>query len=447
MKHRFLMYGLFVAMALGLSVLVRIVPAVEAFFMQLPEGLYLALGLLFLVGYGLNYFAPQTAIPSFVWAIVFGMALQPPLAVLTQNPHALLIVVELLAAFVLFAGGVEVPFKNFKKYFAPIASLALIGTVLTIFLFAWSLEIFVPYFGIEMPAIALLLLAAILSSIDPTAIIPTLKTLRLQKPFLRDLSVSESAVNDVAGTIITRFFLVGALAVAGGATVMSEFTPLLSRGVLDSLALEVIWGVLVGILGAWLLTRWSASLRKTHAHWSDPALFFSVPIFMFALGSVVGGSGFLAAFVAGLLYHTDAQTKPVQHFFETFMDGLVKPVIFILLGAVVPLGILVSTVGVGLTAAFVFMFMIRPLIVGITLLPWTINHAREHGLFSWRDLVFLSFIRETGVIPAVLILIAVASGVVAADYIFAIGMWVILATLLIEPPLTPWLAKKLGVAK
>lgn len=441
------MYGLFVALALGLSVLVRISPAIEALFMQIPEGLYLALGLLFIVGYGLDFFAPQTAIPSFVWAIIFGMALQPPLAVLTQNPDALLIVVELLAAFVLFAGGVEVPFQNFKKYFAPIASISILGTVLTVFLFAWALEIFVPYFGIEMPGISLLVLAAILSSVDPTAIIPTLKTLRLKKPFLRDVAVSESAVNDVAGAIITRFFLVGALAVAGGATVLNEFAPLLSRSVLDALALEIIWGVLVGIAGAWLLVRWSNSLRTTQGHWSDPALFFSIPIFMFALGSLVGGSGFLAAFVAGLLYHTDAETKPVQHFFDTFMNGLVKPVIFILLGAVVPLAILASTVGVGLAAAFVFMFIIRPLVVGITLLPWTIQHAGEHVIFNWRDLLFLSFIRETGVIPAVLILIAVASGVVAADYIFAIGMWVILATLLLEPPLTPWLAKKLGVAK
>ena len=59
----------------------------------------------------------------------------------------------------------------------------------------------------------------------------------------------------------------------------------------------------------------------------------------------------------------------------------------------------------------------------------------------------MSFIRETGAIPAVLILVAVGSGVTGSEYIFAIGMWVILLTLIIEPPLTPWLARRLGVAK
>jgi len=77
-------------------------------------------------------------------------------------------------------------------------------------------------------------------------------------------------------------------------------------------------------------------------------------------------------------------------------------------------------------------------------MPWMVRHKAE---FEWRELVFLSFIRETGVIPAVLMLVAAGSGVAGSQYIFAIGMWVILLTLLIEPPLTPWLAKRLGIVK
>lgn len=437
-------YLLFIVVAVVVAVLTRSLPWIPDVFGHVPEGLYLSLGLLFLVGYGLNYFAPKTSIPSFVWAILFGMALQPVFFILTQSTEALLIVVELLAAFVLFGGGVEVPFKNFKKYFAPIASISLFGTLLTVLLFALSLELFIPWFGIEIPGIALLITAAILASIDPTAIIPTLKTLRLKKPFLRDVAVSESAVNDVAGTILTRFFLVGAVAVAGTATVYGQFSSIFSRDVLDSFALEIIWGVLVGILGAWALHKWSNSIARSKKHWSDPALFFSVPIIMFALGSLVGGSGFLAAFVAGLLYDGKHETHEVREFFETFVDGFIKPVIFLLLGAVVPLGVLFVTAGAGIAASIVFMFIIRPLIVFISLLPWA---AKDESLFNWRELVFLSFIRETGAIPAVLILVTVASGVVASEYIFAIGMWVILMTLLIEPPLTPYVAKRLGVAK
>lgn len=437
-------YIAFVAAGLSLWFLLGTYPVLATPFLHGAEGFYLSLALLFALGYGLNYFAPKTRIPAFVWAIFFGMALQIPFSILTGDQGTLLIIVELLAAFVLFAGGVEVPVRNFKKYFAPIASLSLVGTMLTIILFALALEFVTPFFGFEVPAITILLLAAILASIDPTAIIPTLDTLKLKKPWLKDLAVSESAVNDVVGTIITRFFLVGAVSVSvvAGASVLDGFGPLLARETLDTIALEILWGLGVGILGAWILRQWAGSVRKHH--WSDPALFFAVPIFTFALGSLVGGSGFLAAFVAGLLFEAEKETKLVHHFFENFVDHFIKPVIFVLLGALVPIAILLDTASVGLVAAAIFMFAIRPLIVFISLVPWM---YAKGALFTWREVVFVSFIRETGAIPAILILAAVAAGVVASDFIFAVGMWVILATLIIEPPLTPALAAKLGLLK
>ncbi len=406
------------------------------------EGFYLSIALLFSVGYGLNWFAPRTAVPSFVWAIVFGMALQTPLSSLTGSTDSLLMVVELLAAFVLFAGGVEVPIKNFKKYFAPIAALAFFGTVLTVFLFAYALTGLTGLFGLEVPVMSLLVLSAILASIDPTAIIPTLDRLHFRKPFLRDIAVSESAVNDVVGTIVTRFFLVASIGTSAAvASVHEGFFPILSKEVLEGFALEVLWGILIGLLGAWILRTWGESIRAMH--WSDPALFFAVPIFCFSLGSLVGGSGFLAAFVAGLLFEAKVETREVRHFFHTLVDHLIKPIIFVLLGALVPLAMLVDTVAIGFLASIIFMFVVRPAVVFLSLLPWM---RAGNDLISWREALFLSFIRETGAIPAILILGAVAAGLVASEFVFSIGMWVILLTLIVEPPLTPLLAKKLRVA-
>jgi len=437
-------YAAFLAVAFGLSFATVHLPWVTDLFHDGAEGFYLSLALLFAVGYGLNWFAPKTAIPSFVWAILFGMALQLPLSTLTSDHHALLVVVELLAAFVLFAGGVEVPVKNFKKYFAPIATLSLLGTIITVIFFAYVLTMLTGFFGLQVSIIALLVLAAILSSIDPTAIIPTLNELQFKKPFLKDIAISESAVNDVAGTVLTRFFLVAAIGAGAGSvlSVNDGIAPLFTRNVLDSFALEVIWGVLVGLLGAWILKTWGESVRNTH--WSDPALFFAVPIFTFALGSLAGGSGFLAAFVAGLLFESRQETKHVRVFFEQLVDNFMKPVIFILLGALVPLAMLVDTAAIGAAAAIVFMFVIRPIVVFSTLLPWMIQ---KEALLTWREVLFLSFIRETGAIPAILILSAVAAGLVNAPFVFAVGMWVILYTLVIEPPLTPLIAHKLGVSK
>ncbi len=392
----FLPYIFFISIALVLSWFTHTNEAILQIFTQSKESIYLVIALLFIVGYGLNLFAPKTIIPSFVWAIFFGMALQPTMTILTSELDILVIIVELLAALVLFSGGIDVPFRNFKKYFGPIASLSFLGTILTIFLFSISLEYLGGIFGTDIPAISFLIIGAILASIDPTAIIPSLKSLPLKKPFLRDLAISESAVNDVAGTILTRFFLVALLAVAGGTTVFNLFSESFNRDTFDALALEILWGILVGIIGAIILQNWSKKIAEKKQLRSDPALFISVPILAFAIGSLVGGSGFLAAFVAGLLFDAKMPSHEVRHFFDIFVDRFIKPIIFILLGAIVPIPTLIATALFGIVAAIIFMFIIRPLVVFISLSPWS---YKKNDIFSWRELLFLSFIRETGAIP------------------------------------------------
>lgn len=441
----FVPYAFLSAVALAASWVTHSFEPLQKIFTTVPEGLYLVIALLFAIGYGLNSFAPKTAIPSFVWAIFFGMALQPMFRLLTQEIETLRIIVEILAALVLFVGGVEVPFRSFKKNFGPIASMALFGTLLTVLLFALSLETIGNWMQIPIPAGAFLLMGAILASTDPTAIIPSLETLKFRRAFVRDLAVSESAVNDVVGTILTRFFLVTVLAAAGaGGRVIDLFIPFFSRQSFDNLALEFVWGLVVGIVTAWVLKRWSDTVSKGTRSAVDPALFFAAPIFAFAAGGIIGGSGFLAAFVAGLLFDANAGTHAVRVFFETFVDRFIKPIIFLLLGAVVPLPTLMETAGIGIIAAIIFMFIVRPVVVFLSLLPWVVRHR---ATFAWRELVFMSFVRETGAIPAVLILVAVGSGVAGSEYIFAIGMWVILLTLILEPPLTPKVAERLGIAE
>lgn len=427
-----------------MSVLTRELPAVRGWFGRGEAAIPLVVAIIFLLGYWTNRLAPKTAIPSFVWAIFFGMALEPALSVLTHDLGAIRVVVELLAALVLFGGGVEVPIGTFKKWFAPIAALAVVGVLFTSFAFASTLALAAPLLGFSVPVVAAVLLGAILASTDPTAIIPSLKKLRFVRPFLKDVAVSESAVNDVSGTILTRFLLVlvASAGAAGAGTVAGWYAPILRKATLEAFALEALYGVFIGLIGAWMLKRWSAKAAKEGSH-TDPALFLSVPILMYALGGIIGGSGFLAAFVAGLLFEADKPTREVREFFERTVDGFVKPVIFILLGALVPLPLLLASAPLGILAAALFMGVIRPLAVFITLLPWTFGR----GGFRLADLLFLSFVRETGVIPAVLLVVTAATGVVASDQLVALGMWVILLTLVVEPPLTPWVAKKLGVAK
>ncbi|MBW7955639.1 cation:proton antiporter [Patescibacteria group bacterium] len=420
----------------------RVIPNAGAAFRTFPEGLYLTVALIFAIGFGTRKFSKKVFIPSFVLAILMGIALQPLFSSLTENFSTLSIINEFLAALILFGSGVEMPWHSFKKYFGPVASLALFGMLVSVLVFALILEALTNIAGIDIPASSFLLMAAILAAVEPSAIIPMFKKLRFADRKIKDVAIAEGAVNDVTGTVITRFFLVGALAVSGeGKTVLDTFIPLLRREHFDMFALEIIWGVVVGIIGAKILSMWYNAETTER---DNPALFFAVPIFSYALGSIIGGSGYLAAFVAGLLYQTSTSTRNVAHFFETFNSHLVVPVIFVLLGAVIPIPALVQTAAIGIIASLLFMFVVRPLVVFSSLVPWLFGQNRQ---FTFSEYLFLSTIRETGGVSAVLLLIIASQGVAGIDYIFGIGFWVIFMTLIVEPPLTPWLTQKLKLAE
>lgn len=403
-----------------------------------------AIGGILFVAYVINRLAPATAIPSFVWAIFAGMALQPFLAFATQNIGGLKIVMEICAAIVLFAGGLEIPFRNFQRWFFPIASLSFLGVVLSAVGFAFGLAFLAQLFGIFDRSLipSIVILSAALASTDPTAIIPTLESLHLKRGFLKDIAIAESALTDVSGSILTRFLLL-AIITAGvaGTGIVGTFAPLFQKASYDALALQMLSGILVGYLGYALLRAFYARDAAAEAG-DDPALLLSVPIFTYVLGNLLGGAGFLAAFTAGLFAEARGGIARASKFYGSLLDHLLKPFIFIILGSLVPIGTLLALAPIGILAAFLFMFVVRPLVVCCALFPWFLR-----GTFRVSDLLFLSFIRETGIIAAILIVIASATGIIASEFVIAIGMWVILLTLVIEPPLTPWVAKRVGVAR
>lgn len=135
----------------------------------------------------------------------------------------------------------------------------------------------------------------------------------------------------------------------------------------------------------------------------------------------------------------------IERFFFQVVDGVAKPVIFVLLGALVDLHALIAYAPLGIVAALIFMFVLRPAMVFIMLGVY--GFVREPRGLSVHELLFISFVRETGAIPAVLLVTAIARVTAPANGLVEIGMWVILLTLVLAPPFTPYVARKLGVAE
>ncbi len=406
---------------------------------------FFSISMLFFLSFLVSHTSKKGIFPFFVVAIFFGMVAKPLLRPVVESKEILSVLVGVGATLILFGGGIETPFASFKKLILKITSLSFIGLGITSFLFSLSLGPIGLLFGTQVPIAVAVLLGAILASTDPAAIIPILKQLRFKKPETKDIIVSESAVTDVTGTLLTLAFL-GILGAGGmSATIVESYGRVFSKEVGFVLFEEIIFGIVFGVVGYGLLSFLTRFTKQNEGEAeADAAFFLFVPIMIFTFAVTLGGSGYLAAFVAGLLFVMGKQLHHTEQFFNHTIEGFIKPTIFILLGALVDMGSLLDYAGIGIITALVFMFIIRPLAVFVSLAPFYFFKKQK---IRFREIVFISFVRETGAIPAVLLVTVVSLGIPGLDGLVQIGMWVILTTLIIEPPFTPYIAKKLKVAE
>lgn len=399
--------------------------------------------IIFALGFVVYELARPTALPSFVLAIFFGMVTRDALAFLTDSPASIATLITIGAVLILFGGGLETPFRKFRELVGPILSLSIIGTFLNALLLSLLLSGLSHFLGVSMPLFAAVLLGAALSSTDPAAIIPCFRSLAFRRPRVKHIAVSESAINDVVGAVLVSIFL--ALYHAGEefGSVMEAYASLMNIESLFLTGQVILFGVVAGICGFGVLRLWDKWKQRIAMEGdTDAALFLAVPLGVFTIASILGGSGYLAVFITGLLFSLQSHMRHVEHYFNHTIEGFMKPLVFILLGAMVDPAALMSVAWAGIAAGLVFMFVLRPLVVFATLLPF---HFFRHR-FLYRELLFLSFVRETGVIPAALLITINLAGVPGADVLSAVGLWIILLTLVIEPPLTPLVAKYLDVA-
>jgi cell volume regulation protein A len=93
----------------------------------------------------------------------------------------------------------------------------------------------------------------------------------------------------------------------------------------------------------------------------------------------------------------------------------------------------------GVAVVMVFMLVARPATVFLCALP------DRRAKWSLKELMFMCWTRETGVIPGALAGMLVGMKAPGADIIASVTFIAILMTILIQATTTKWLAKKLGL--
>ena len=393
-------------------------------------------GSMLLIGYYIKRIAPITAMPSYVWTILAGMAIQPLLMFFNHHILDLTVIMEICAGLIFFTVGLEIPFHNLKKWFLPIASLSVLGLIASSMGFAALAKPILGSFGItNLSIVSLIMLGAALSAVDPTAIMPSLKKIHLKKTNL--LQIEESMFSDITGTVLTRILLLLLISTQIMDTSISGYIlPFRTVEISYILAIQLVAATLVSFIGFFILQKWYKRNGEQHA------LLLGIPLLTLGLANIIAGSGILASFLTGLLADISGEMKKASHYYDHILESFIKPFVFILLGTLTPVYFLLTIAPIGIALGLLFIFIIRPLVSMVSLFPWILEHK-----LKMKEVVFLSFTRESGVVTALLLIIASELQLIQGHSIIALGTWVILLTLVIEPPFIPYLAHVLKLTK
>jgi potassium/hydrogen antiporter len=118
---------------------------------------------------------------------------------------------------------------------------------------------------------------------------------------------------------------------------------------------------------------------------------------------------------------------------------IVRQFIFILLGAQVDFGLIGQYLSGGITLIAILMLIARPLTVLLCALP------DRRAKWTFQEMVFMCWTRETGVIPAALAGQMLGMKAPGAQMIASVTFIAVLMTILIQAPTKKWLAGKLNL--
>jgi cell volume regulation protein A len=338
------------------------------------------------------------------------------------------LILTLGVSFILFHGGLQLSTRVLSRVALGLGLLTVPGVVITALLTgAVAAAVF------HLPLTSGLLIGAVLAPTDPAILIPLFERLQL-KPKVSQTIIAESALNDPTGAVLALAF--SGVVLSGHASLTAPL-----REFVVDLAISTALGVVFGIVLCAVVSSHRAGIWRES---SAIAVMAVISAAYFSIDSA-GGSGYLAAFLAGLIVGNMERLGLVMHsrheyemrtFVATVADVMVM-FVFIVLGANLPWHEIADQWSSALLVIAALMFVARPVTVLVCLL------LDRRGRWSREELVFLAWTRETGVVPAALAGIMVGLGVPDSGLIVTTVALAIIVTLAVQSTTKRWLATRL----
>lgn len=368
-------------------------------------------------------------LPDVVLFIIAGIILGP-YALNLVNIEAYPIVNQLIltfgAAYILYDGGREIELKVLNKVKVSVGVLATVGVVISAFITAYFAEKI-----LHLEFMYALLLGFVIASTDPSVLVPLFKDMNISKK-LKQTIISESAFNDAAGAIAT-FAVIGIL--TGGSFSLG--------GTLLTLLKNSIGGIIIGAIAGYLASALISEKQYGFLNEFPSETAIAAVIGAYVTANHFGLSGFMAVFIVGMI----CGNKKIFNFripdeyysthlrFKEVLTIILRMMIFVLLGTQMNFGILAQYWKGALLTVLVLVFIARPISALISVI---VDRKAE---WTYKDIIYLMWVRETGVIPAALAGMLVTMKLPNAEIISSVTFMAIIITLTFQASTAKLLAK------
>ena len=322
---------------------------------------------------------------------------------------------------ILFSGGLDTEWHQVRPILKEGMLLSTLGVLITAVAVG-----FIAHLLLDLSLLESFLLGSIVSSTDAAAVFSVLGSKGINlKGRLKPLLELESGSNDPMAILLT----------IGLIQLITQ--PNLSAWTMIGLFLQqVLIGAAVGF-GMGKVMSFLINRLKLGNEGLYPVLTLSLVFLAFGLTDLLGGSGFLAVYLAGIVLrqHDFLHQKSLMRFHDG-LAWIMQIAMFLTLGLLVFPSRIVPVMGVGVLIAVFLMLIARPLAVFIGLLP---------SRLGWRQKTFVAWVGLRGAAPIILATFPLLAKLEQANLIFNVVFFVVLTSVLLQGTSLPKVAKWLKV--
>jgi len=310
--------------------------------------------------------------------------------------------------FILFSGGLETHWSSVKEVVKETVALSTLGVLVTAFLVGLFLKLFFHFDLLQG-----LLLGAVISCTDAAAVFSTLRSRNLSlKGKVNSLLELESGSNDPMAVFLTL-----------GLIQLINFPETEFIKIVLSFFIQMGAGGLLGFFFGKLMVIIINSLKLRHDG-IYPVFSLAYACFIYGFTALLGGSGFLAVYIAGIVVGKESfvQKKSMVRFFDG-LAWLSQICMFLTLGLLIIPSKLLSVFTIGMAVSVFLIFVARPASVFLSL---------SLSKFKWNEKAFISWVGLRGAVPIILATFAMTANIPNADLIFSIVFFIVLTSVLIQ---------------